>query len=136
MDLRYTPSLRPLTSPEVCSGNPVKVRQLLMMSSGLVTQSDCTLWNHQLEAFPNKETKQKGPQATYPLTVLDLLCNVFELEGFLSYPLQESSGHPRLPLIKSLDFFDLFSLCSFPHFFNAFILQTCIKSPLRVQQRI
>lgn len=88
-----------------------------MMSSGLVTQSDCTLWNHQLEAFPNKETKQKGPQATYPLTVLNLLPNVFELDRFLSYPLQESSGHPRLPLIKSLDLFDLFSLL-LPSFFQ------------------
>lgn len=75
---RYTPSFRPLTFPEVCSGNPVKVRQSLMMSSGLVTQSDCTLWNHPVEAFPNKETKQKRPPATdvslksSPFLALDL----------------------------------------------------------------
>lgn len=84
-----------------------------MMSSGWVTQSDCIFWNHPLEPFPNKETKQKGPQATYPLTVLNPLPWVFEVEGFFSYPLPEPSEHPSLPLVKSLDFFDLSSLCSF-----------------------
>lgn len=46
---------------------------------------------------------------------------------------QKSPGHPRRPLAKFLDFSDLTtSLCSFPHFFRAFILQTCIDSPVCV----
>lgn len=34
--------------------------QSLMMSLSLVKQNDCTLWNHQLEAFPNRDTKAEG----------------------------------------------------------------------------
>lgn len=39
-DVRHTSSLRPLTFPEVCSGNSVKVRQWLMISLGLFEEID------------------------------------------------------------------------------------------------
>lgn len=89
------------------------------------------LWNHQLEAFPNRKPRQKGPHETCHSIVLSCT-NVFELEGFPSYTTHESPGHSRLPLAKFLDLFDLSSL-----FFSLILLlhlfyKHTIESPLCV----
>lgn len=91
------------------------------------------LWTHQLEVFfQTGRPKQRELVETCHLIAVSLLPYVSELEGFPSYPKQESPEHPRLLLAKFLDLFDLFCLCCFPHSFSAFILQACIQG-LRLQ---
>lgn len=104
-----------------------------MMSLDWVTQSDCshsgiTNWR----PFQAGKPRQKRPHESCHLTAFNPLFYVFELEGFFSHPKPREPVHPRLPLTKSLNSFDLSSPCSFRPFFNAFILQTCTQNSLPV----